>query len=239
MTREAMIEEIQIREELIRRQHERKILTYFPDTGPLRRDLYAKHTKFFRSGATYRERLMLAANRVGKTESVGGYELSLHLTGWYPTWWEGRRFPHAIRSWACGDTGLTVRDIIQFKLLGAAGAQGTGLIPAECIVRASRAPGRADSIDTIYVKHRGGGVSECGLKSYEQGSISFQGTEKDVIWLDEEPPLDVYTECLMRTMTNNGMVMCTFTPLLGLSDVVLMYLPDGKVADGENGIFVN
>ena len=39
--------------------------------------------------------------------------------------------------------------------------------------------------------------------------------------LDEEPGLDIYTECLLRTMTNNGMVMLTFTPLLGMSDVVL------------------
>jgi len=231
MTREEILEEIRIAEELKRRTRERKILSYFPDTGPLRRELYAKHLEFFRAGSSYRERLMLAANRIGKTESVGGYELSLHLTGWYPAWWEGRRFERPIRAWASGDTGLTVRDIIQFKLLGPTTALGTGLIPAECIERAPRAPGRADSIDTIYVRHKSGGISECGLKSYEQGSISFQGTEKDVIWLDEEPPLDVYTECLLRTMTNDGMIMCTFTPLLGMSDVVLQFMPGGQLTE--------
>lgn len=233
--REAIIEEIQILEEQQRRKRERKILTYFPDTGPLRRELYVKHTEFFRAGIEFRERLMLAANRIGKTESVGGYELALHLTGWYPDWWVGRRFERPIRAWASGDTGLTVRDIIQFKLLGPTTAMGTGLIPAECIERAPRAPGRADSIDTIYVKHKSGGISECGLKSYEQGSISFQGTEKDVIWLDEEPPLDVYTECLLRTMTNNGLIMCTFTPLLGMSEVVLQFLPGGKMIEPPPG----
>jgi hypothetical protein len=30
-------------------------------------------------------------------------------------------------------------------------------------------------------------------------------------------PESVYTECLLRTMTNNGMVMLTFTPLRGIS----------------------
>jgi len=46
-----------------------------------------------------------------------------------------------------------------------------------------------------------------------------------VIWLDEEPPMDVYSECLLRLMTANGLMLCTFTPLLGLSDVALMFLP--------------
>jgi len=30
-----------------RRTRERKIGTYYPDTGPLRRELYPKHLKFF------------------------------------------------------------------------------------------------------------------------------------------------------------------------------------------------
>ena len=69
-----------------RRTRERKIGTYYPDTGPLRRELYPKHLKFFEAGSRYRERMMMAANRVGKTEGVGGYELVLHLTGEYPSW---------------------------------------------------------------------------------------------------------------------------------------------------------
>ena len=37
--------------------------------------------------------------------------------------------------------------------------------------------------------------------------------------------MDVYSECLLRLMTANGLMLCTFTPLLGLSDVALMFLP--------------
>jgi phage terminase large subunit-like protein len=231
VNREALIEEIQLREELKRRTRERKLLTYFPDTGPLRRELYPKHLEFFRGGTKYRERLMLAANRVGKTEGVGGYELTLHLTGWYPNWWEGRRFDRPIKAWAAGDTGNTVRDIIQAKLLGPPAAIGTGLIPGECIQRTTRAPGRADAIDSVYVAHKSGGASVLSLKTYEQGRESFQGTEQDIIWLDEEPPLAVYVECLIRTMTTNGMVILTFTPLLGMSEVVLKFLPSGKLEE--------
>src|SRR3990172_4731260 len=45
-------------------QEKRKILTYFPDEGPLRRELYAKHLQFFGAGQTYRSRLFRAANRI-------------------------------------------------------------------------------------------------------------------------------------------------------------------------------
>lgn len=208
----------------------RKIQAYFPDTGPLRRELYVKHCEFFAAGSRFRERLMLAGNRVGKTEGVGGYEMSLHLTGEYPDWWTGRRFTKGIRAWAAGDTSKTVREILQAKLLGPIGQWGTGLIPGESIERTVRASGGVpDTVEAIYVKHKSGTTSYLLFKSYDQRREAFQGTEQDLIWLDEEPPLDIYTECLLRTMTNDGMVMCTFTPLQGMSDVVLMFLPGGKL----------
>ncbi len=49
--------------------------------------------------------------------------------------------------------------------------------------------------------------------------------KQHVIWLDEEPPADVYGECLIRTMTTNGIIMLTFTPLSGMSAVVLQFMP--------------
>lgn len=67
--------------------------------------------------------------------------------------------------------------------------------------------------------------------SYDQGRESFQGTSLEAVWLDEEPPMAIYAECLLRTMTTDGMVLCTFTPLLGLSDVVLAFCPGGKLPD--------
>jgi phage terminase large subunit-like protein len=218
-----------LRQEQQRRTANRKINQFYPDSGPLRRELYPKHLEFFKAGTEYRERLMLAANRVGKTEGVGGYELAVHLTGWYPAWWAGRKWARPIRAWAAGDTSKTVREILQQKMLGPPGSWGTGLIPEETIERTVRAAGIADTVETIYVRHVSGGVSTLLFKSYDQRREAFQGTEQDLIWLDEEPPLDIYTECLLRTMTNNGMIMLTFTPLLGMSDVVLSFLPGGKL----------
>jgi phage terminase large subunit-like protein len=44
--------------------------------------------------------------------------------------------------------------------------------------------------------------------------------------------MDVYNECLIRTATLNGITMLTFTPLMGLSEVVLSFLP----ADQQPGL---
>lgn len=218
-------------QKLQRRSTERKLYGYYPDEGPLRRELYTKHLKFFEAGALRRQRLMLAANRVGKTEGVGLYEMTLHLTGEYPEWWVGKRFNKAIQAWAAGDSGPTVKEILQFKLLGPLLTPGQGLLPATNIHKIVRKSGVPDAVDTVYVKHKSGGLSQLTFKAYEQGVEAFQGTEKDVILLDEEPPMDIYTECLMRTMTNNGSIMCTFTPLLGMSEVVLYFLPGGKLKE--------
>jgi phage terminase large subunit-like protein len=178
---------------------------------------------------------MMAANRVGKTEGCGGYELSLHLTGRYPDWWDGRRFEHPIKSWAAGTTGQTTRDILQAKLLGPISDMGTGLIPFKYIASHKAKRGVPDAIETVNVRHISGGMSTILFKSFDQGRKAFEGVEQDCILLDEEPPLEVYSECLIRTMTTNGMIMVTFTPLEGLSETVMQFMPGGQIEVDPNG----
>lgn len=177
---------------------------------------------------------MLAGNRVGKSEGVGGYELALHLTGDYPSWWPGRKFDKPIRAWAAGDTNATVRDILQNKLMGPINDIGTGLIPGDKIHDYKRKSGIPDGIELVWVKHKSGGLSYLGFKSYDQRREAFQGTEQDVIWLDEEPDMGIFSECLMRTMTTNGLLILTFTPLQGVSEVVQAFLEDGRVPDASS-----
>ncbi len=219
----------------------KKFYNFFPDEGQYRRGLYPKHMEFFAAGAIHRERAFIAGNRVGKTE-CGAYEMTAHLTGEYPKWWQGRRFEKPLMAWACGDTNTTVRDILQRKLIGPivrtpgmsisdAVGIGTGMIPGKLIKSVRNRPGIPDAIETVYVNHVSGGVSVLTFKSYETGRESFQGTEQDVIWLDEESDLSIYTECLLRTMTNSGICYLTFTPLRGLSDVVLSFIPDGNMVN--------
>jgi len=169
---------------------------------------------------------MMAANRVGKTFGVGGYETTLHLTGRYPDWWEGRRFAGPIEAWVAGDTAETTRDIVQAALMGPLAEPGTGLIPADTIVGApSRRSGVTGAFDTARIRHASGGISRLGFKSYDQGRRKFQGTAKHVVWLDEEPPADVYDECMLRLMTTDGLTLCTFTPLEGLTEIVRRFMP--------------
>jgi len=219
----------QIVSELDKRKRHSKLSTLFPDSGALTRHKYIKHSEFFEQGENYRERLFIAGNRVGKT-IVGAYETVLHLTGEYPYWWVGRRFDHPVNWWAAGDTGETVRDIIQLELFGNIDDIGSGLIPGKNIVGTpTRRQGIPDAIQSAKIKHRSGGISRLALKTYDQKRKSFQGTSKHGIWLDEEPDIGIYTECLMRTMTTQGLMLLTFTPLLGISDVVKAFLPGGKL----------
>ena len=196
--------------------------------------MYEPHMAFFNAGKDKRERCIIAANRIGKSYGIGGYETSLHLTGLYPDWWTGRRFKSPVNWWAAGDTGQTVRDIAQEILLGPPHAIGTGLIPGDLISDTKKKAGAVpDAIEQVIVKHKNGGESRLVFKSYDQKRKSFQGTSQHGIWLDEECPMDIYGECLLRTMTSNGMVLLTFTPLMGLSEVVLNFMPNGKMPDGE------
>ena len=240
----AQVELALLLEEQARRQSRTARARFFPDTGPLRRARYPKHLEFFRAGLTpagaFRLcRLFMGANKIGKTESTGGYELSYHLTGGYPAWWEGARFDHPVRAWAAGDTGKTTRDILQQKLLGDFGHFGTGLIPGEALLSTSPKAGLPEAVELIHVRHVSGGESSLTLKSYDQKREAFQGTGIDVILLDEEPPLAIHTECLLRCTPiegsrnpRGGMVLLTFTPLMGMSETVLDYLPDGELPQG-------
>lgn len=205
-------------------RYEQKFYTYYPDEGPLARSKYAKHMEFFAAGAEFNERMFMAANRVGKTDA-GAFEVACHLTGIYPDWWAGRRFREPNEWWACGTTSETTRDIVQAKLLGAYDKPGTGFIPSHLLLEQTRRPhGLTGSIESAYIRHSSGGKSLLGLKTYEQGRKSFEGTGKHGIWDDEEPPQDVYQEQVLRTLTTGGIVIVTFTPLQGVSEVVKGYL---------------
>lgn len=210
---------------LVKRTAESRLTSYYPDEGPLRRELYKKHLEFFAAGKIHRERAAIAANRVGKTEGIGGYESTLHLTGEYPRWWPGRVFEKPVNELCGGDTATTTRDIIVRKLLGPPEARGTGLIPKRCIEDIVPYTGVRDHVDIARIKRDGGGFSTLQFRSYDQGRVAWQGTERDVIWLDEEPPEDIYAEAVIRTMTTKGMLIATFTPLQGMTSVTLQFMP--------------
>ncbi len=187
---------------------------------------YARQRDFHAAGRDHRERLLMAGNQLGKTYS-GAAEAAFHLTGLYPDWWEGRRWERPVRAWVGSKTGEVARDGVQRLLIGEPKDRaqwGTGFVPHRTLVDWSRRQGVADAVDSIVVRHVSGEASTLGFKTYDQGRQKWQGETLDFVWYDEEPPLDIYLEGLTRTNATGGMAYLTFTPLLGMSDVVSMFL---------------
>lgn len=223
--RKASIELYALMQEKQRRMKYDRMAHAWPETGPLRRELYPKHMAFFEMGAHKRIRAIFGANRSGKSESAA-YELACHLTGRYPAWWVGKRFNRPIRAWAASNTLVTTREALQRKLIGPKNDTGTGFVPQADIKQI--AAGAHDAIDFATVKHASGlGRSTVIFKTYEQGREKFQADEVDVIVLDEEPPdYGIYTECVTRTATTNGIVILAFTALKGITPLVCKFMPE-------------
>ena len=209
----------------------------FPKDGEYSFDKYPKHIEFFNAGVKYKERGFIAGNRTGKSEA-GAFETTCHATGIYPDWWKGKRFHKPLMIWVGGDTATTCRDIIQNKLLGDIGDFGSGMLPKDSISETKSRRNVPDAIETIRVKHISGGISTIVIKTYEQGRATWQGTEVDFIWIDEECPEDVYGEALIRTMTTGGSTILTFTPLNGLTPLVVNFLDNSQESESKFPKFV-
>ena len=195
---------------------------WFVPGTPFSIDNCPKHKAFFEAGAKYKERTFMAGNRTGKSVA-GAFEASCHATGIYPTWWKGRVFEHPTHGWAVGTTARATRDTAQKELIGPVGAWGTGMIPKDKIGKFWSLAGVPQGIDIIQVKHVSGGWSTIGFKNYEQPLGAFFGTALDWVWEDEECPQEHYNELLIRTMTTKGIVFNTFTPLRGLTPMVVRF----------------
>ena len=69
--RDVLARQVAIRRALAKKRARRKFFTYYPDEGPLRRELYPQHMAFFRMGQQVPTRCFMAANRVGKALQHG------------------------------------------------------------------------------------------------------------------------------------------------------------------------
>lgn len=196
---------------------------------PENRGLYPRHMEFIESTNKYSQLCFLGGNRTGKTV-LGTFLITCWMTGVYPDWYNGRKFDSPVNVWIAGNNLKTVRDILQYELLGLLSAAGTGMIPKDKINRIIKGNGVANLVDTLEVKSMYEGMSLIGFKSFDSGRITFQGTSKDIVWLDEESPQDIYEECLLRTLTTNGIVILTFTPLMGITPLVQSFIEDGEKA---------
>lgn len=208
---------------------------WFDPEGPYPIDVCKKHKTFFDAGAEYPERLFMAANRSGKS-IAGAFESSCHLTGIYPSWWAGRRFDHPVDGWAVGPDARTVRDTIQREMLGPMGEWGTGMIPAHLLGKCSALQGTPGAIDVIRIRHASGGWSTLGFKNYKQDILAFMGVSRHFVWTDEECPIEIWNEANVRTATTNGIMYATFTPLQGLTRMVVNFCKQATFLAGSRPI---
>ena len=215
-----LLEQVELLEELNRRNREDKLARYKP---------YEKQKAWHDMSAEKRCSALLAGNQGGKSYAAA-MQVAIFATGRYPEWWQGKRFSSTTRGWVAGISSVGVRDTMQRLLLGPLGNQGTGAIPKDCIEQVRMSRGSPDAVDSILVRHVNGYTSQITFKSYEQGITRLAGETLNYVCMDEEPPADVFSECLARISATRGIVFASFTPLLGMSEIVRRFL-DGSNPD--------
>ena len=216
---------LQLLQEQKQRQRFNKIKYYDP---------YPYQLDFHKTGATNSQRLLMAANRIGKSY-CGAAEMAYHLTGLYPDWWEGKRYDQPITAWAGGVSNETTRDIVQAELLGSPDdpeAFGSGSIPQKCIIKTERKPGVPNAKSVALIRHITGGNSSLHFKAYEMGVDKWQGRSVDCVWLDEEPSRELYSQAVTRTLDRKGMVYMTFTPEQGMTETVASFM--NRIQPGQS-----
>mgnify|MGYP005817447595 FL=1 len=125
----------------------------------------------------------------------------------------------------------TTRDIVQAELLGSPDdpeAFGSGAIPRKNIIKTERKPGVPNAKSVALVRHISGENSSLHFKAYEMGVEKWQGRSVDVVWLDEEPSRELYSQAVTRTLDRRGMVYMTFTPEHGMTETVAAFLNNIK-----------
>lgn len=158
-----------------------------------------------------RNRWVFGGNRSGKTE-CGAVEAVWMARGNHPY----RKNRKNVFGWVVSLTMQVQRDVAQKKILH--------YLRPDQIVDIVMVSGRKDHpasgiVDQIIVKNVLGGTSVIGFKSCDQGRERFQGSSLDFVWFDEEPPREIYEECLMRVLDKEGDIFGTMTPLKGLTFV--------------------
>lgn len=92
------------------------------------------------------------------------------------------------------------------------------MIPLEAMAKKPiMIAGGMSAVDTLYVTHRTDGeidgISELSFKTFEQRREKLQSETLDLIWVDEKPSEEVYSELLARTSATDGHLIVSYTPV--------------------------
>jgi len=229
MSRQKKLQTLKQLEELLAEKKERETFNRLDCFRP-----YPWQRDLCNSSAANKQTLLMAANRVGKSYT-GAANTAIHATGLYPDWWEGHRWRGPVTIWAAGVSAESTRDILQHELVGPPDditMRGSGMIPRDCIGETVRRPQVPNALQSVLVKHytdgEFDGYSRIVFKSYEQGEQKFMGSSVHEVWLDEQPPDGLFTQCVTRTANTGGHVTMTFTPEDGMTAVVYQFMKNRK-----------
>ncbi len=229
LDREQKLELLRLLEEKARRSHLYRYRTYF-DTR------YEWQKKFISLSSKYSQVALIAANRVGKTDTAT-YIDAIHAIGDYPDGWGGYKFDHAPLIWCLGYSGEKIRDLLQTPLLGRKTDDGWegGLIPGDLIVDTEPMTGTPNAVRSAYIRHKSGRLSKIQFWSYSQGQHALMGDSVDWFHIDEEPKDEtIYPQVLTRTATGDkgrgGRGILTFTPENGRTELVIGFMDNPSAA---------
>lgn len=211
----------------LKRIDQRKLFRYKP---------YPWQEEFHNAGGSNGQRLLMAANGVGKT-LCGAAETAIHLTGRYPDWWKGHRFKSGVLAWVGSISNQTQRDYTQPALMGTdlGESMGTGFIPGDLFSGKPRPrqAGIGDVVDLARIQHVSGKDSTVVFKTFEQGWRMWQGAAPDLVWMDEQPDENakdekpIFAEVITRIFRSGGIMYATLTPLLGETDMIRHFMSSG------------
>jgi hypothetical protein len=181
---------------------------------------YPVFKEFHKLGKDASVRLLLAANRIGKTYSCLA-EFAMHVTASYPDDWEGYRYTKKnMTMWLGGLTSFEINSLSQRLFEGK--GRDPAFIQSDLVIHQNLK-------DRHYkIKNALGGITNLHLKTYggreQKNELSnWKADQVDCILLDEQPTMSVFSECCMRIMgtgpDDHGMILiaatCTqFTPFV-------------------------
>lgn len=181
---------------------------------------YPIFRQFHELGKSVNIRLLLAANRIGKTYSCLA-ETAMHATLTYPDDWDGYRYQKRnLVIWVGGLTSFEAEDLRQ-RLFEGVGDDPPFINPSFITY--------SNKVERRYnIKNALGGTTKLSIKTYggreQQNELStWKAAKVDFILLDEQPTMSVFSECCMRIMStgpnDHGMMViaatCTkYTPFV-------------------------
>ncbi len=184
--------------------------------------------------STASQTMTLAGNRSGKTMSAA-YHFACDVTGDYPDWWDGPKFPWGLNALCLGVDNGQLKAVLQTQLFGEIDEETKkfkgGWIHTSEIEAVEWSPHTTGLAKRVTVRHARG-KSYVVLRAYTQsktgqGTLSFAGTSIDLILVDEQPPDQLIGQLVTRTMTGNrgkgGVIRYTMTPELGMTKLVTTF----------------